>query len=108
MLDFKNYTYIERLYSIIQYQQEVIKRYQEYIETNIHNQITEQDQEQFDLHSFETIHCKRITIPQADIMFKCDASIIREYEMIKAEHPTCSIDAIKYYMEEIERNANSN
>jgi hypothetical protein len=108
MIDFKNYTYREILYSIIQYQQEVIKKYQEYIETNIHNQITERDQEYFDVPSCETIHCKRITIPQADLMFKCDASIIREYEMIKAEHPICSIDAIKHYLEEIERNVNSN
>lgn len=108
MLDFKNYSYRELLYSVIQYQQEIIKKYQEYIENNIHSKISEYNKEDFDARATERIHCKRITIPQVDLMFRCDASVIREYEIIKAEHPICSIGAIKYYMEEIENNANSN
>ena len=108
MLDFKNYSYRELLYSVIQYQQEIIKKYQEYIENNIHSKISEYSKEDFDVRAMEHIHCKRITIPQTDIMMFCDPRVAREYEIIKAEHPICSIDAIKYYMEEIENNANSN
>lgn len=108
MLDFKNYSYIEILYSIIKYQQEVINRYEEYIEKNICSQIDKTEKEEFDMRSMRPINVKRITIPKVDFMMLCDPSVAREWDFIKAEHPICSIDAIKYYMEEIERNANSN
>lgn len=108
MIDFKNYTYRELLYSIIHYQQEIIKRYEEYIENNICTQISKTEKEEFDMRSMRPIHVKRITIPQTDFMMLCDPIVAREWDFIKAEHPICSIDAIKYYMEEIERNANSN
>jgi hypothetical protein len=107
-MDYKNYCYRECLYSIIQYQQEIIKRYEEYIEKNIFAQISKTEKEEFDIRSMRPINVKRITIPQTDFMMLCDPRIAREWDIIKAEHPICSIDAIKYYMEEIERNANSN
>lgn len=108
MLDFKNYTYRELLYSIIQYQQEIIKRYEEYIEKNIFAKISKAEKEEFDIRSMRPINVKRITIPQTDFMMLCDPRVAREWDFIKAEHPVCSIDAIKHYLEEIERNVNSN
>ncbi len=103
MLDFKNYTYREILYSIIQYQQEIIKRYEEYIEKNMYAQISKIEKEDFDLRSQRLINIKRITIPQTDFMMLCDPRIAREWDIIKAEHPICSIDAIKHYLEDIDK-----
>ncbi len=103
MIDFKNYTYRELLYSIIQYQQEIIKRYEEYIEKNICAQISKTEKEEFDMRSLRPLNVKRITIPQADFMMLCDPRIAREWEFIKAEHPICSIDAIKHYLEDINK-----
>ena len=99
-MDYKNYTYRDCLYTIIQYQQELIKRYEEYIETNICRPIQKYSKEDFDVAVKEYIHLQRITIPQADIVMKCDYQIAREYDIIKAEFPVFPLHLIEQFVEE--------
>lgn len=102
MESFKDYTYREILFSIIQYQQEIIKRYEEYIEQTIHSKISKEEKEKFDMRSMRKINIQRITIPKVDFMMMCEPVVAREWDYIKATHPICSIDAIKHYLMEVE------
>ena len=99
-MDYKSYTYRDCLYTIIKYQQELIKRYEEYIENNIHRPIQKYSKEDFDVAANEYIHLQRITIPQADIVMKCDYQIVREYDIIKAEFPIFPIELIEQFVED--------
>ena len=100
MIDFKNYTYRELLYSIIHYQQEIIKRYEEYIENNICAQISKTEKEEFDMRSMRPINVKRIKIPQTDFMMLCDPIVAREWDFIKAEFPVFPLHLIEQFVEE--------
>lgn len=99
-MDYKNYDYRECLYSIIQYQQEIIKRYEEYIENNIHQPIKKCVREDFDIRAMERVYSQRITIPQTDIMMICDPRVVREFDVIKSEYPVFPLHLIKQYVEE--------
>ena len=99
-MDYKNYDYRECLYSIIQYQQEIIKRYEEYIENNIHQLIKKCVREDFDIRAMERVYSQRITIPQTDIMMICDPRVVREFDVIKSEYPVFPLHLIKQYVEE--------
>ena len=99
-MDYKNYTYRDCLYTIIQHQQELIKRYEEYIEHNICAKISKREKEEFDIRSQRPINIKRITIPQADFMMMCDPIIAREYDIIKAEFPVFPLHLIEQFVEE--------
>jgi hypothetical protein len=94
-MDYKNYSYLEDLYSIIQYQQDIIKRYEDYIETNIHQKIETREREEFSPHSNEVIHYKRITIPQADIAMVYSPHIAREWQEIKDMSPLLPCSAVR-------------
>lgn len=99
-MDYKSYSYRDCLYSIIQYQQELIKRYEEYIENNICQRIKKYSKEDLDIAANEFVQCQHITIPQADIMMKCDYRITMEYDIIKAEFPIFPLHLIEQFVEE--------
>lgn len=99
-MDYKTYDYRECLYSIIQYQQDIIRQYEEYIEKNIHQPIKKYTREDFDNKSLERIYLQRITIPQADIITSCEPRVIREFDIIKSEFPIFSLHLIRQYIEE--------
>ena len=99
-MDYKSYSYLEDLYSIIQYQQDIIKRYEEYIETNIHKKIEKCDKEDFSPRSNEILHYKRITIPQTDIAMICSPYIASEWQEIKDSSPLLPVSAVRYFITE--------
>lgn len=99
-MDYKSYTYRDCLYTIINHQQELIERYEEYIENNIHRPIQKYSKEDFDRAANEYIRLQRITIPQADIVMRCDYQVAREYDMIKAEFPIFPLELIKQFVED--------
>lgn len=99
-MDYKSYTYKDCLYTIIKYQQEIIKRYEEYIEKNIHQSIKKKTKEDFDVEALTRLEWQHITIPQVDLMMVCDSSVMREYDLIKAEFPLFPLYLIQQYVEE--------
>ena len=99
-MDYKNYTYRDCLYTIIQYQQELIKRYEEYIENSICKPIEKRTQEGFSPYPLDRVQCQRITIPQVDIMMRCDSWLIHEFNAIKAEFPVFPLHLIEQFVEE--------
>lgn len=99
-MDYQNYNYRDCLYSIIQCQQSLIKRYEEYIENNICKPIKKYSKEDFDIAADEFVQYQHITIPQADIMMKCDYRIAREFDIIKAEFPVFPLHLIEQYVNE--------
>ena len=98
-MEYKN-SYRDCLYTIIKHQQELIKRYEEYIETNICRPIEKYSKKDFDVAANEHICLQRITIPQADIIMKCDYRIAREFDIIKAEFPVFPLHLIEQFVEE--------
>jgi hypothetical protein len=94
-MDYKNYSYLEDLYSIIQYQQDIIKRYEDYIETNIHQKIESCEKEDFSPHSNEILHYKHITIPRVDIAMVYSSHIAREWQEIKDMSPLLPCSAVR-------------
>lgn len=99
-MDYKSYTYKDCLYTIINYQQEIIKRYEEYIEKNIHQSIKKVTKEDFDVEALTRLEWQRITIPQVDLMMVCDPSVMREYDLIKSEFPLFPLHLIEQFVEE--------
>ena len=99
-MDYKAYNYRDCLYTIIQYQQELIKRYEEYIENSICRPIEKCTHESFGADPFDRVQCQRITIPQADIMMKGDPRLIHEFNAIKAEFPVFPFHLIEQFVNE--------
>ena len=99
-MDYKHYSYLEDLYAIIQHQQDIIAKYEEYIETNIHQKIKKVAKEDFDVRALGRVYCQRITIPQTDIMMACDPKVIAEWEEIKLRYPHYPLPDIKRFIME--------
>lgn len=76
-----------QLLELCSYQQEILQKYEEYIEQQIISKILEEDFDS-DWHNPMGQGCfKRITIPQSTLMIKCDPSTLKAWEWLKFQRP---------------------
>ena len=98
-----------QLLDVCNYQQELLKKYEEYIEQNIANKILEEDYDN-PLDPMGRANFKRITIPQSTFMLRCDPSTLKAWEWLKYQRPVFEPDYFikAAFIEEGENNAKTN
>ena len=98
-----------QLLEICSYQQELLKKYEEYIEQQITSKILEEDCDRpWDPMGRATF--KRITIPQSTFMLRCDPSTLKAWEWLKFQRPVFEPELYinAAFIEEGENNAKTN
>lgn len=85
-----------KLLEFCKYQHSLIKRYEEYIEKNIHAKILKEDcARKFPPAPDDMCVAKRIVIPQTELVVFCDPHVFSNWEQLKFENPLISPD---YFM----------
>lgn len=99
-----------QLLDICNHQQEILNKYEEFIEQNIINKILKED---FDGTTWDRLgwgSFKRITIPQSTFMLRCDPSTLKAWKLLQYSRlvfePDYFIKAA--YIEEGENDAKTN
>ena len=96
-----------QLLDVCNYQQELLKKYEEYIEQNIVSKILEEDidDDRWNPNALGTF--KRITIPQSTFMLRCDKTTLKTWEWLKYQRPAFEPDYFikAAFIEEGENNA---
>ena len=81
---------------LCKYQQDIIKRYKEYIESYIHQPIKEDTASSFDPFDCRTLVVRHFTIPEAHLVANCSAACASEWDYLKTTTPLVSPD---YFIE---------
>ena len=80
-----------QLLEICSYQQELLTKYEEYIEQNITSKILEEDYDN-PWDPMGQANFKRITIPQSTFMLRCDPSTLKAWKLLQYERPVFEED----------------
>jgi hypothetical protein len=76
-----------KLWELCKYQQNIIDKYKEYIEKQIHQKITEEivKQPSIDFNQYSVF--RHITIPETRMVARCDPWVYKNWEILQAENP---------------------
>ena len=99
-----------QLLEICSYQQELLKKYEEYVEQQITSKILEEDFDSDWHNPMGRATFKRITIPQSTFMLRCDPSTLKAWEWLKFQRPVFEPELYinAAFIEEGENNAKTN
>jgi hypothetical protein len=76
-----------KLWELCKYQQNIIDKYKEYIEREIHQCIQEEITKQPHFEFSEIAYFRHITIPETHLVVRCDPWIQKNWELLQAENP---------------------
>ena len=76
-----------QLLEICSYQQELLTKYEEFIENQIVSKIKEEDFNGDRWRPDSWASFKRITIPETSFMLRCDPSTLKAWEWLKFQKP---------------------
>lgn len=76
-----------KLWELCKYQQSIIDKYKDYIEHEIHSKIHEEIVKQPSFDFREQAFFRRITIPQVELVARCDPWVHKNWELLQAESP---------------------
>lgn len=98
-----------QLLEICRNQQEMLKKYKDFIEQNIVNKILEEDVGE-PWNPMGRACFKRITIPQSTFMLRCDRSTLTAWKWLQLETPVFEPDYFikAAFVEEGEKNVETN
>lgn len=76
-----------KLWELCKYQQSIIDKYKDYIETYIHQKIQEEIIKHPGIDFNETYFIRHITIPETQLVVRCDRWTHHNWELLQAENP---------------------
>ena len=100
-----------KLWELCKYQQNIIDKYKEYIEKQIHQKITEETSKQSRIDFNQDSVFRHITIPETRMVACCDPWVHKNWEMLQAENPVITPEyfiSLAYREMEEKKNADSN
>ena len=99
-----------QLLDVCNHQQEMLEKYEEFIEKQIMSNILKEDFDGVTWDAYGWGSFKRVTIPQSTFMLRCDSSTLKAWKLLQYSRPVFDKD---YFMnaaiiEEGENNAKAN
>ena len=99
-----------KLWELCKYQQSVIDIYKDYIEKELHQKIRDEILKQPDFDFNQHAYFRRIIIPEACMVARCDQWTFKNWELLQAENPVITPEyfiSLAYREMEEKKNANS-
>lgn len=101
-----------KLWELCKYQQNIIDKYKEYIEKQIHQKIHEEIMEQPNMTDIgQYSYFRHITIPEVSMITRCDSWVHKNWEILQAENPVITPEyfiSLAYREMEEKNNATAN